>query len=197
MKPSRSKRSSASELPPGYKLRQITRSVNIGNIALATLDRGQAFTMSLSDIPQSSEIADSWDLWRIDSIQYHFTMTRVESGANSTSNTLLLTAPDYTDASVPSTEAEMLVKEQLSTDLLGLGRPIVHVRVVPRANQATYQGITTGYGLSMPGAWMSTANPGIIYYGLKAWLSNYNNTFTPYAIVNVRATVRLSVAGSQ
>jgi hypothetical protein len=191
------KRSNGPALPPGYRQRKITRSVNIGNISLGTIDQGQAYKMSLSDIPQYTEIVDSWDLWRIDSIEYHFTITRIETSPNATCNTLLLTAPDYTDTSAPATESEILVKEQLSTDLLGLGRPVVHRVIYPRANQATYQGITTGYSLAGPGVWMATANPGINYYGLKVWLSNYNSTFTPYAIVNVRATVHLSVAGSQ
>lgn len=176
----------------------MVRNVWIGNVSKGTVDAGGAYTLALSDLPDYSEIAASWDLWRIDEIQFQFILAAVDQGSTwGPATTTVVTCPDYNDASAPASENELLVKENTIIKPLGVGKYEAFHTIKPRVNVATYQGVTTGYSLGPEGAWIPTANSGVRYYGLKYWLSNYSTTYTSKQVVAVRARVKLSVAGTQ
>jgi hypothetical protein len=186
-----------SALPPGYRVRRLTRTTNIGNVSLSAIDHGEAYSLSLSDLPDYAELVDAWDLWRIEEVEFTWYLARLDTSSNSQTYPVITSAVDYTDSAAPATENEMLQRENMVTRVLTPGQPVARLVVKPRVNQAVYQGITTGYGLAPGDAWMATANPDIRYYGMKSWYGYYNTTYTPGSIVNVRATVKLAVAGSQ
>ncbi len=160
------------------------RTVNVGAITAGAIDTGVGRVFKLSNLPNTTEFTNLFDQFRIVrvEVEYVFSTHILASQAKYPRITF---AVDYSDASNPASENDILQYENAETFQFGQVKHMFKRVFQPRAALASYQGAFTGYGLANPNQWFDTNNSSIEYYGTKEWITNYNTTAATGATINV------------
>jgi hypothetical protein len=152
-------------LTPSVKAVKLTRSVVTSGLTRAAADQGYAWSFALNDLPSSTEISSLFSRWRIDSVSLDFCLTAVAGSATTIQYPLMYIAVDYTDVAVPASLADIQQRKHLELQFNSAVTKHV-VRVRPRVNLG---------GVLQPQSF-TAADPTLEWYGVKAWVYNYNST---------------------
>ncbi len=149
------------------------RTVNVGTIVAGAIDAGNGRRFRLSDLPSSSDFTNLFDQYRIKHIEavYVFSTHILASQARYPRLTF---AVDYSDASNPASESDVLQYQNSETYQFGQVKHTFKRVFQPRAALAAFEGAFTGYGMASVNQWFDTNDSSIEYYGTKDWLTNYN-----------------------
>jgi len=149
-----------------------------------------AYYHTLNGLPNYTEFTGLFDQYRIVEIgvqcipaQNVETLAAGGSGFNGN----LLTHVDYDDNTPPSSEAEMLQRQNLQSWVWS--RPFAF-RYAPRIASAVYSGAFTSYANVSP--WVDVASPDVRYYGWKLGITPavgqiYGLNILTYAVVEFRS----------
>lgn len=135
---------------------------------------GAAWQFALTDVTAYSEFTALFDQYRID--QVDFEVSNLHNSSDATTNVsvmpTLMYAPDYDDASVPSTAGELLTRQRTqSWTFRGNGVPL-KFSVKPRYLNNVYRdSLTSAYNVAAPG-YLDVDSNNVPYYGVKMWLQN-------------------------
>lgn len=165
-------------------LYRCVRTVNLGAITAGANDTGAGRRFRLSDVPTSSDFTNLFDQYRIVAVEaiYVFSTHILASQARYPRITF---AVDYSDASLPGSEADVLQYQNVECFQFGQVKHTFKRVLKPRAALAAYEGAFTGYGMASPNQWFDTNDASVEYYGTKEWLSNYNTVLATGAVINV------------
>jgi hypothetical protein len=160
------------------------------------VDAGSAVIFEASQSINWSEISALYDQYCIDKVQYV-----IELATPFLSNGVYpycAIAPDYTDATAPTSEVGVLELAQAKVFQFGPDRTRLSVTVKPRAAMAAYQsGISSGYAVPNGDTWFSSDNSTVDHYGLKYWLRDYNNTINATTALRAFAVFHFKVRSSR
>jgi len=160
------------------------RTVNLGSITAGLVDSGIGRKFRLGDLPSSTDFTALFDQYRIVAVEaiYVFSTHILASQARYPRLTF---AVDFSDASNPGSEAEVLQYQNAESFQFGQVKHTFKRVFRPRAAMAAYEGAFTGYGVAPANQWFDTSDPNIEYYGTKEWVNNYNTTLATGALINV------------
>lgn len=160
------------------------RTVNVGAITAGLTDTGVGRTFKLSNLPNTTEFTNLFDQFRIVMVEaeYVFSTHILASQARYPRITF---AVDYSDASNPATESEVLQYQNAESFQFGQVKHTFKRVLKPLAALAAYQGTFTAYGTASSTQWFDTNNSSVEYYGTKEWINNYNTTLATGAVINV------------
>lgn len=147
----------------------ITREIKDGTA-------GTSYYFSLSDLASYTEFTALFDLYKLCGVRMSFRW-----GAQAPANASVFVAPemtivrDYDDGSVPGTKDVLLQYQGVKTYQLNActSRPINYF-IKPCLQKMVYKTVaSTGY---TPGrAWLSTADPTVPHFGVKAFFDGSQN----------------------
>lgn len=171
---------------PRMRIHRFSRLVNYGTIAQGALDTGFGYAVLLQNLPNYTEFTALFNQYRIMQVDVEYVLqTQLISGAFPR----LSYCVDYNDNTNPTSEDQILQYENASVCNFSQMKTVFKRSYVPRIALPAYQGAFTAYTTSPPGTWVDCDNPGVLHYGWKHWLSNYNSTSTP--TVQVKLYFRL------
>ncbi len=165
-------------------LYRCVRTVNLGSITAGTIDAGLGRRFRLSDVPTSTDFTNLFDQYRIVAVEaiYVFSTHVLSAQARYPRITF---AVDYSDASNPASEAEVLQYQNAESFQFGQVKHTFKRVLKPRAALAAFEGAFSGYGMASANQWFDTNDSSIEYYGTKEWVVNYNTTLATGAVINV------------
>jgi len=139
---------------------------------------GTAYAFTLAQLPSFNEFTNLFDQYRVKKLTMHFIpRNSTDSLDTPTTNAgtgimRLLTAVDYDDQVIPTTESQLL---QYGSAQIALLQSPKSVSWVPRV-KSTPSGAA---GIVMPPAqWLDCGNPNVLHYGLKTWTDIYYGKYT-------------------
>jgi len=137
----------------------------VSTLTRAAGDQGYSWGFAINSLPNSSEFSSLFARYRIDKVVMDFVLTAVAGSATTVQYPLMYLAADYTDISVPASSAEIQQRKHMElTFSSARTRHLVTIR--PRVNLG---------GIIQPASFMSS-DISMEWYGLKAWIYNYNST---------------------
>lgn len=156
---------------------KLYQTVSLGALqSTSTLAGLYSYAMQFSDIPDYLSYTETWDMYRIDSIEYHFIPTSQPALPGSAlAYSFLYVVNDYDDSVAPTGTSQLMQYSNLT--ICGPGQ--AHTRKI-RPHQAV--ATTNSSGLSITGVrniesgWNDIAFPNINHYGLKAVVSQSTST---------------------
>jgi hypothetical protein len=159
---------------PSAKPYTFIRSIPEADINKGTIDQGYGVAFTLADLPSSSEFTALFDQYRINWVEYTFTLKTPFNALPA--SPLIYVAEDHDDSSPPS---RTFVNERQGCKVLsfGIDRNRITVRVVPTVVNQVYQSaVASGYSRMEPGTWLDCSYPSVPHYGLKYFIDNYNTS---------------------
>lgn len=139
-------------------------------ITATVSDNGNYITHCLSDLTAPGDFTSLFDMWRITGVDVTFDMT---SGSN-VYPTLYL-SQDNADATPPTAVGDLLQRSNVVVHQFSPTKNSFTRHYKPQPQQNAYQGIAPAFSLSPPGTWISTLYPGVLHYGMKWWLVDFNS----------------------
>lgn len=166
---------------PTQILHNHVRRWNYGTLGRAAADQGFGFYFRISDLPNSSEFTSLYDHYKLAMVEIVFELVANTASLFPTETfaqpTVLIT-PDYDNATAPATQSVMEQYGQAERITMSTTRASFSRRIVPRVSIGTLSvdgGALAGAVVAKPEFIDCTYNT-VPHYGLKFWISNYNNT---------------------
>jgi len=171
----------------------VNQWVNLGPLTSTSVANGfYSFSTVFTDLPDSSNYGGAFDMYRIDSLEYHvIACSQPSAPASAAGYSFLYVYHDYDDATAPAALSNALSSQNLT--ICGPGER--HSRKIkPHVAVAT----TTSAAAAINGAknmvadWMDMASSSVPHYGLKAIVtqSTSTNVNTWNLFVRITATLR-------
>lgn len=150
-----------------------------GNLGRLAADQGYGFSFALSDLPNSSDYTNLYELYRLDFVEMTVEIAALTTSTLSVGSPALPTLiiyPDYTDATAPASISVANEVAQSERFTLSASRPSFSRRVQPTASVAIAinSGGTLGGGYKLPAKHFDCVNPSIPHFGIKMFVANYN-----------------------
>lgn len=151
---------------------------------------GFSSSFALNQISEASALAGIFDQYKLERIELicspvqNFSQLPVLGAAVALNSELapLLEAPDFDDATVPTTigvlESKALCKMHSPMDGTFVRE------FVPMVALAAYSGAFTSF-VSVPPEWIDMASPGVLHYGWKVWMTPTEATQTVFPQWNI------------
>lgn len=134
-----------------------------------------AYAFSLADLSGYTEFTNLFDQYRITKIAMAFIPQSNAIPLSSSPGGLLTTAIDYDDNTALGNEGAILQYESaVSTPVYSSNRRTFR----PRIAVAAYSGAFTSYANMDAKTWLDAASASVLYYGLKAIISQANPSST-------------------
>jgi len=155
------------------------RRFEFGTLGRLVGDRGFGFTFALSDLPNTSDLTNLYELYRLDFVEIIVeiaALTTSTLAVGSPALPTLIIYPDYTDGTAPASLSEANEVAQAERITLSVAKPSLSRRIIP----TTAVGIATNSGGSLAGAYKMPSKhfdcnfPSIPHFGIKMFASNYN-----------------------
>lgn len=163
---------------------KIVRGVDLGQIPKNVLDAGAAFDFSLNDVPNSTDFTNLFDRYSLDKIELMFFYQNTPAATTNAFPTLVHSI-DVNDASTPTLQNQVLERGNVKIESFTLSKNVIRITFIPRTLAPASGALLS---LQMPlGTLVDTASPDQPYYGLKAWVQNYNSTATPSGVMRLYA----------
>lgn len=150
-----------------------------GPLGRLAADQGYGFSFALSDLPNSSDFTNMYELYRFDFVELIVEIAALTTSTLSVGSPALPTLiiyPDYTDSTAPSSISVANEVAQSERFTLSAAKPSFARRVKPCASI----GIATNTGGTLAGAYKLPAKhfdcvfPSIPHFGIKMFVANYN-----------------------
>jgi hypothetical protein len=153
-------------------------------IDVATTPFG-ANAITLSSLTNYSAFTSIFDSYKIDLVEYKFTLRN--AGASGNYPTLVL-YPDWDDATAPASVNVAQSHPRAVLHTFTPNRPMATMALVPRIAQAAYQGVFAGYSQPIGPTWVDSGSPSVAHYGIK-WAAYNLGDSTQVIDVSVKAWV--------
>ncbi len=152
-----------------------SRSVNLGVLQTSSSVAGTAaYTFSLSGLPDSSDISNLFDQYRI--LQVTVSINPLTAGSVSA----LYTAIDYDDSTLPTNLQSVLVYDTLQ---VSNSSSVTQRTFTPRVLSENYvSAVSSGYG-TIARPWLDSASNGVVHYGLKVFIPITTGPTLSYQVV--------------
>lgn len=191
-RPRKFKRAYARTRVPRNKLTDNTqyrfkRTIQMSSMASAVGSNAGSYSWSLSLLTNPTEFTSLFDSYKITGVSMRF-MPRITEATGATGSNAFGTfmyVTDYDDQTVPTNQLEIL--ERQSARLRQAANRPFKIFIRPKAGVALVPTSTFG----QYAGWVDTANPTVLYYGLK-WM--WNNVVTP-STIDVYATIYMKFKG--
>jgi hypothetical protein len=132
-------------------------------IDVATTPYG-ANAITLSSLTNATSYTGIFDSYRIDLVEYKFTLRNAGVSGNYPS---LVLYPDWDDSTPPGSVNLAQSHPRAVTHTLTPNRPVATMSLVPRIAQAAYNGVFAGYSQPTGPTWVDCGSPGVAHYGIK------------------------------
>lgn len=137
-----------------------------------TGEQGFAFQFNMSALPNFSEFSNLFDRYKITGVKLRvmFLANSIEIGSPTQySIPIMHHCIDIDDANPPTTETEILQKNNIKTKRLDRH---FNVYLRPKCTMEVFNSVTTtGYAVGNS-TWIDMASAAIPHYGWKAWVAN-------------------------
>lgn len=171
----------------GQKLYLFKRHVDFGEFTVANnINTYTAYNFSLSDLPNSTEFTNLYDMYKINCVKIKFLPQQTQSISigsinNPNASARFFSAIDYNDGAQPTSIDELRQYQTCKYT------PILrqHKRVIFKPKILD----TNGFSIA---PWMSTASPNANYFGLKVAVEPIDSTSTLSMIYTVECTYYMS-----
>lgn len=181
-------------LPDGYKAQTFIRTRQNGQLAVPAFDGGLAWSFKLSDVTDYTEFTTLYDAYVLDQVDILYVLENNNPGQYP----VLMWAPDYDDAVIPTTDGVVSTHQNVKIHPFSENKRSVVLSVRPRALQNVYQaGVTSGYGWAPESQIIDMGNVNVEHFGIKTWMSHYNSTDTPGARIRTFVTYHLRFVGQR
>lgn len=168
---------------------KIVRGVDLGLVAKNVADSGLALDFSLADVPNSTDFTNVFDRYSLDKIELMF-FYQNSPAATTNAFPTLLTSFDANDSSTPTTQNQVLERGNVQLESFTLSKNCIRKTFIPRTLAPATGALLA---LQMPlGTLVDTASPDQPYYGMKAFVQNYNTTSTPSGVLRLYAKYHFS-----
>lgn len=156
---------------------QLVQTVDLGPVSSTSAAAGAyAFALQFNELPDAINYATTWDMYRIDSLEYHFIPTSQPALPSSAlAYSFLYVVNDYDDSVVPTGTSQMMQYPNLT--ICGPGQS--HTRKI-RPHQAIPT--TNSSGISITGVrnelsgWNDITSQNINHYGVKVLVQQSTST---------------------
>lgn len=156
---------------PFVSKRMFKRTYFLENVMSGPSDISKAWIFRLSDLPQSTEITNLFDEYRFAKVKIRLEPTFDSNELNDIGAMSLKyarTAIDLNDSSPYGSENDIFQHADMFSHRAD--RLITRTLKYPAIGAMAYNGIaSTGY-FAKRGQWVSSANPSLPHYGIRAWL---------------------------
>lgn len=169
---------------PQSSIYNCVRTVNLGVITATSIDSGVGRRFRLGDLPVVSDYTNLFDQYRILKVEVIYVLS-THILASQARYPRLTFAVDYSDASNPGSENDILSYQNCETFQFGQVKHTFKRVFRPRAAMAAFEGAFTGYGMAPADTWFDCNDSNIEHYGTKEWINNYNTTAATGAVINV------------
>jgi len=167
------------------------RTWDYGGLLVPVSDGGFAFSWTLNSLPNSSEFTSLYDTYRIDMVECIWELTPVFTmGATTKTSSIMpviMAWPDYDNATAPASLAVADQIAQVERLQLSEARPSVRRSIRPKL-QLGVAGGPVNQGANQSSQFLDMTYDGIVHYGVKFWIKNFNTT----TVVETGAGVSLS-----
>ncbi len=148
---------------PKSAVHTFTRLVPPNDIPKGASDQTFGISFKLSDVPNSTEFTTLYDQYRINWVDYIFTLKQTISGRNAPT---IYYAEDHDSDAAPAVN-EVYSSQNVQVLQFGTDRVMLKMRVVPNTTRQVFNGVAAGYERSPPGTWIDCGSPGVPHYGFK------------------------------
>jgi hypothetical protein len=156
---------------------RLTQTVDLGVVSSTSASAGAyAFALQFGDLPDAANYATTWDMYRIDSLEYHFIpVSQPALPGSALAYSFLYVVNDYDDSVAPTGTSQMMQYPNLT--ICGPGQ--AHTRKI-RPHQAVP--VTNSSGLSITGVknmlsdWNDITFQTSNHYGCKVLVSQSTST---------------------
>lgn len=158
---------------PWLALANLTADVGSGVVS----QFGMAIQVSLSSLPSYAAFTTLYNRFRIEKLEIAIEYCNGDSNTNIGCQIPRISiAPDYTDATVPASQAALDEYETVQSVNLS-AQTTFNTSCVPKPSQTMYGGgMTAGYGSagSVNKVWLdSDSSTGVPHYAFKLWVRNF------------------------
>jgi hypothetical protein len=176
-----------------YSVFSTILSYPIGGIVLQGNALGQVFganAITVSSLSNSSNYLAVFDSYRVDKVEYTFSLRNAGTGAGGFGNQFptIYLFPDWDDSATPTSLSYAASHPRATRHVLTPNRPSAQMSIEPKVAVAAYNGVFTGYGQPTGPMWIDSGSPNVAHYGIK-WAVGYFLDTTQYIDVSIKAWV--------
>jgi hypothetical protein len=139
----------------------------------------------LSALSNYSLYTAIFDSYKIDMVEYKFTLRQAGSASNYPS---VILYPDWDDSTAPTSIQQAQSHPRSVAHVLTPLKPTCTLSLVPKVAVATYNGAFNGYAQNDKPVWVDSGSPSVAHYGVKWAVYNFADP-TQYIDLSIKAWV--------
>ncbi len=177
---------------PTYR---ITRTIDLGQLAIGVADQGLARFISPTSIPDWTDFSNLYDMYRIARVTYRYVTWRAASPSlTGEAFPTLFTALDVNDTVAPASAQEVLNYSVARIHQFSEGPlRVAEITYTPKLQFQT----AAATAVTSADGWARTSITTDVWLGHKEWMRQYNTTTYNNTVVNLYCTVELELKNAK